>query len=272
MKVATSVDFQMRWVVSERIAQATVGGRVTHQEGAQAVTAARDHDTSLHDLNRFVVSDAPLEELMDRIAATAAQLIEPVAAASITFTKAQRRAWTVASTGELATKLDAAQYELGHGPCMDAAIGGNTVLIRDMCQEDRWPDYSPVAIGAGVHSSLSMPFPLQEHVLAALNLYAVEADAFREEHLDTADEVASTAAVAMANAVLYDSASQLAAELREAMRSRATIEQAKGIVMAQSGVGPDEAFDLLVKASQRENRKLRELASEIVERSSRPRG
>lgn len=53
------------------------------------------------------------------------------------------------------------------------------------------------------------------------------------------------------------------------MQSRAVIEQAKGIVMAQSKVGADTAFDLLVKASQRENRKLRDLAADIVTRYSR---
>lgn len=235
------------------------------------MTTAEDHGRSLEDLGRFVVSEAPLEQLMERIAGTAAELIEPVSAASVTFTKPQHHAWTVAATGQLATKLDEAQYELGHGPCMDAATGGSAVLIRDMRSDDRWPDYAPVAVEAGVHSSLSTPFPLQEHVLAALNLYSREVDAFTEEHVRTAVEVASTAAVAVANAVLYESASQLAAELEEAMRSRATIEQAKGIVMALSSVGPDEAFDLLVKASQRENRKLRDIAHEIVERSSRPR-
>jgi GAF domain-containing protein len=235
------------------------------------VTGPSDHGGSLEDLTRFVVSEAPLEQLMERIALAAAEVIEPVAAASITFAKPQGRAWTVASTGALATDLDEAQYALGHGPCVDAATGGTAVLIRDMRAEDRWPGYTPVAVDAGVRSSLSMPLPIQEHVLAALNLYSCEVDAFTEADRAAAVEVATTAAAAVANAVLYESASQLAADLQDAMRSRATIEQAKGIVMAQSAVGPDEAFDLLVRASQRENRKLRELAAEIVERHSRPR-
>jgi AmiR/NasT family two-component response regulator len=54
------------------------------------------------------------------------------------------------------------------------------------------------------------------------------------------------------------------------MESRATIEQAKGILIAQSHVSPDEAFQLLVRASQRENRKLREIAAEIVDRAQKP--
>jgi len=45
----------------------------------------------------------------------------------------------------------------------------------------------------------------------------------------------------------------------------AVIEQAKGIIMAQNGCRPDEAFDLLRRASQRSNIKVRELAAQIVE-------
>ena len=50
---------------------------------------------------------------------------------------------------------------------------------------------------------------------------------------------------------------------------RAVIEQAKGMMMALSpGLTPDEAFDLLRKASQRENVNLRLIAQRIVERRS----
>ena len=50
------------------------------------------------------------------------------------------------------------------------------------------------------------------------------------------------------------------------MESRAVIEQAKGILMAAQRCSPDAAFQILVRASQNQNRKLRAIASEIVER------
>jgi AmiR/NasT family two-component response regulator len=46
------------------------------------------------------------------------------------------------------------------------------------------------------------------------------------------------------------------------------IEQAKGVLMAQAGCRPDEAFDILRRASQRTNVKVRDLAADIVERAS----
>ena len=55
------------------------------------------------------------------------------------------------------------------------------------------------------------------------------------------------------------------ARLLAKQETMAVIEQAKGIVMAQHRCGPEEAFDLLRRASQRTNTKVRELAAQIVE-------
>ena len=57
------------------------------------------------------------------------------------------------------------------------------------------------------------------------------------------------------------------------MQSRSEIEQAKGIIMAAMGCDADAAFDTLVRQSQHENRKLRDIAAEIVarQRQRRPR-
>lgn len=224
----------------------------------------------LLELARFVVTEAPLPVLMQRIATAARQTIPPVAEASVTFTRGNSEGWTVATTGELATRLDEAQYAIGHGPCMDAGSGGETLLVRDFAQDSRWPHYAPVALEAGARSSLSVPLPIQQHVIAALNLYAREVDAFSDEDVARAQDIAAVAAVAVTNATLYETAAELAAQLQEAMSSRAVIEQAKGIVMASTRCTPDRAFEILVRASQRENRKLRDIAIEIVDRHSVP--
>jgi GAF domain-containing protein len=234
-----------------------------------ADAADGDKAAALEHLSRFVVGEAPLDALMQQITATAKELIDPVTDASITFTRGDDRGWTVASTGDLATKLDEAQYELAHGPCMDAASGGTVMLIEDLSTDDRYPDYGPVAAAAGVRSSLSMPFPLQNDVVAALNLYSHEIAGFTSDDVALAQDIATRAAVALANAVRYDEVARLAEQLQEAMRSRAVIEQAKGIIMAVTRCTPDAAFDILVRGSQRENRKLREVAADIVERHSR---
>jgi hypothetical protein len=54
------------------------------------------------------------------------------------------------------------------------------------------------------------------------------------------------------------------ARMRAKLSSMPVIEQAKGILMSQQRCGPDEAFDLLRRASQRANIKVRVLAEQII--------
>ena len=56
-----------------------------------------------------------------------------------------------------------------------------------------------------------------------------------------------------------------AAQMEAALSSSRMIGAAIGIIMASRLVSQNEAFDILKQASQRSNRKLRDLASEIVE-------
>jgi AmiR/NasT family two-component response regulator len=60
---------------------------------------------------------------------------------------------------------------------------------------------------------------------------------------------AEQASVALANAQLYESAYRKTQQLQEALTSRAVIDQAKGIVLAQNHLTADEAFDLLRRTS-----------------------
>jgi len=67
--------------------------------------------------------------------------------------------------------------------------------------------------------------------------------------------------------VLHESA---VARLRARLESLPVIEQAKGILMAQQRCGPEEAFDLLRRASQRANLKVHVLAAQIVDQTASP--
>jgi len=65
--------------------------------------------------------------------------------------------------------------------------------------------------------------------------------------------------------ILHDSAY---ARLQARMDSMPVIEQAKGIVMAQHGCGPEEAFEVLRRMSQHTNVKLHVLAARLVKQTS----
>lgn len=171
---------------------------------------------------------------------------------------------TLGATSDMATAADDAQYLAGAGPCLDAAQANEVVVVPDLSTEMRWPATDRMA-EAGARSSLSLPLPIQAEAIAGLNIYSTRVAAFDEAAVQTAMEFASFAAVAVANAMTLSTAAEQAKNLQAAMEHRSVIEQAKGILIATTGRPPEEAFNLLVQQSQHENRKLREIAHEIVD-------
>ncbi len=220
-------------------------------------------------LGRIKLSETDLNGVFYQIANLAKCVIAGASEVSVTLVPA-KGAYTPAFTGDLALSLDESQYELGHGPCLAAARSTSTQHITDMTAESRWPDWTVRACEAGAHSSLSIGLPVQEAVTGALNIYATKPDAFDEDALAVAQTFASYAEVAMANAYLYNAQTTLAKHMEIAMRSRAVIEQAKGIIMGDRRCSADEAFAILTKLSQDTNRKLRDVAVLLVERSTTP--
>jgi GAF domain-containing protein len=204
-----------------------------------------------------------MEAMLQRIAELAKRVIPRVAEASVSLI-ANDKATTAAYTGRLALDLDETQYGRGYGPCLEAAVGQEIREITDARAETRWPDYARISVERGSLSSLSVPVPVREAIHGGLNLYAAEAHAFDDDAKDVARAFASYAAVAVHNMHLYESTRELAENLDIAMRTRAVIEQAKGILMSQRRCDATEAFNVLAAASQRSNRKLRDIAQAIV--------
>jgi len=220
----------------------------------------------LRELNRVVLVDRTLDDVLADITRIAAAGIPGAEATSITLLR-NDKAFTAAYHGDMALAADELQYEKGYGPCMDAGRGGVLLRIDDMATETRWPDYvARVQAETGVRSSLSVPLPYQGNSIGALNNYSTKPAAFASPaSLEAGLEVAEVVAVAVANADAHWQLGEQARNMRIAMDSRAVIEQAKGVLMAQRRVDAEQAFEILREASQRYNRKLRDIAQGIVD-------
>jgi GAF domain-containing protein len=219
----------------------------------------------LRQLSRVVLVDRTLDQVLTDVTRIAAQGIPGAEATSITLLR-DEKAFTVAHHGEMALAADELQYAHGYGPCMDAGRGGVLLRVDDMRTEERWPDYvAHVVRSTPVRSSLSVPLPYQGTSIGALNNYSTQPAAFASpDSLRAGLEVAEVVAVAVANADAHHQLSEQTRNMRVAMESRAVIEQAKGVLMAQRHVDAEQAFEILREASQRYNRKLRDIALGIV--------
>jgi GAF domain-containing protein len=227
---------------------------------------------SLSALSQFFVGDSRLDETVQRVVELAEAALPNASMTGVTMLLADRP-HTAFFSDDRAPEIDQAQYEEGDGPCLHAFRHNETIAIDDLEIDTRWPKFSQRAMGFGVRSTLSLPMvgPDREPV-GALNFYSTETGGFDASDEETGSQFARQAAMVLANARAYWDTHDLAVRIQDAQSTRAVIEQAKGMLMAASDVNEDRAFDMLVSASQRENRKLRDMAAEIVARRGRTTG
>ena len=218
-------------------------------------------------LARLVLGVRALDEVLEVVVGIAKRVLPGPPEVSITLVGGEPL--TMASSGQLASDVDERQYEVGSGPCLEAVRTGELIVVPDLTQEARWPGYVLKAIEAGVAASVSIPLPMEDRHIGVMNIYTRQKDVLDDDAIHTASTVAGFAAVALANAYRYEKSELLAAQLAEALQSRAVIDQAKGVLIAQHRCTADEAFDMLVKLSQTSNRKLRDVAAALVEHTQR---
>jgi GAF domain-containing protein len=217
---------------------------------------------ALGELGRLLLPELSSPSVLQRIVDLLAQAMPAGVEVSITLMRGEQPT-TAAFTGQLAEELDETQYERGYGPCLEAAVGGLFTEITDACTEDRWPEYVPVFLDGGALSVLAAPVPAAQ-LTAALNVYARTARAFTDDDRSALVQFAAYAAAALTNMDALQDARDLAENLQKAMEFRSVIEQAKGILIERHKLTADQAFRLLTDASMHTNRKVRDVAEDLV--------
>jgi GAF domain-containing protein len=171
---------------------------------------------------------------------------------------------TVAATSLLASQADEIQYGRGQGPCLHSLRTGDVVHVADLASDERWNDYRIHALTQGVRSSLSTPLFVDEKPVGALNIYTDVVHTFTLAEIERVGAFADQASAALTLVMRHSEQVILEDQLRNAINSRAVIDQALGIIMGQQRCNATEAFDLLRKASQGRNLKLATIAAELI--------
>ena len=131
---------------------------------------------------------------------------------------------------------------------------------------ERWQHFAQTAAHLGVGSSLSVHLPIDsETVAGSMNLYSKRQLHLDDERIAAALPYATQLAAAMESINAYRATATLAQNMAEAMRSRAVIEQAKGMLMSEKQISADDAFQALRSMSQKSNIKVRDVALRLVE-------
>ncbi|MFN2556877.1 MAG: GAF and ANTAR domain-containing protein [Nitriliruptorales bacterium] len=214
---------------------------------------------------RELASRRTLDETLQQTVDLAVKVIEGCDSATISFIHRGGKISSPAFSSQLAKDGDELQYEVGEGPCLGAIREQETHLVDDLNKEERWPRFRERALELGVASILTFRLFIEQDTMGALNLYSRQAQAFDDDAITIGTIFASHAAIALKAAI-----SEAGHEV--AIKSRDVIGQAKGIIMERQGLNADRAFDLLREISQRENRRVRDIADEIARTGEIPGG
>jgi GAF domain-containing protein len=215
-----------------------------------------------------VLSSSTVEGTLRQVVRAAVTTIDGCDSAGVFILDGQA-VRTVAHSDELVVELDRQQQQASEGPCLSALADRAVVYVGDLAEDDRYPRFAPAAAESGVRTVLAYPL-VTDGLQGALNLYG------RVPNAVGATDRAKGAILAVLAGVAVGAASQRQEDqahnldLQQALISRELIGQAQGILMERELINADQAFDILRRASQHLNQKLRDVAQSLVDTGESP--
>ena len=215
-------------------------------------------------MSGLLLSQETVASSLQLITALAHDTIPTSLGSAVTLIDDRGRRSVAATSDATVERADGLQYELNEGPCLTAWAHRTSVRIDDTHNESRWPRWCGAVQQLDVVSVLSAPLVAGDRALGAMKVYSQRPAAFDSDAERRLNMIAPQAAVLVANMQSHQAATDLSEGLKQALHSRDLIATAKGILMARDGLDEQTAFQKLVGASQREHRKLRDVAQSII--------
>jgi hypothetical protein len=211
------------------------------------ITMTREFADQVADVAQLLEGDEVPDEALHRLTALAAGLVPGGTAAAVTIAMPSG-ALTFAASDPRLEELHRRQVDHDGGPVVETLRHNEPRRVDDTAAECRWPAFCRGAAPAG-----------------AVALYGPEPNVFRGAAHDIALLVAAQGGTAVHNATLYGTCRRIVESLHAGLESRAVIEQAKGVLHAELGVSPEEAFRLLSRYSQNTNQRVRKISAGLVQ-------
>jgi hypothetical protein len=175
----------------------------------------------------------------------------------------------MAASSHRATDIDLYEIQAGEGPCIEAAKTGKMIIA---CSADeiiaRWPAFGPRAVTAGFLATAACPLRWHEDVIGAINVFFPRARGIDGDAQRVVQAFADVATIAIIHAGLPPTG-DLVRITRRALAARTVVEQAKGVISAQTGLDMAASFDHLRAVAHERGRLLEALARDIVNSTTR---
>jgi GAF domain-containing protein len=212
-----------------------------------------------------LASDFDIVDFLHGLSADSVEILR-AAAAGVMLADARGGLRLIASSDERMRLLELFELQGAQGPCLDAYSSGQAVQANAADSRARWPDFAPQASDAGFQLMCAVPLRVRTDVIGALNLFRGSDEPFTGTELEIAQAMAEMAAIGLIQERAVRERNLLTVQLQAALNSRVIIEQAKGMISEYLTMTVDDAFKVLRDYAHYHNRRLSEVASDVVDR------
>lgn len=236
-----------------------VGAAVANAQLYESERRRRRELEALAQVTEAVVSSRYLDEILQLIVTVTAELLGSKIC-SLMLLKEDKQELVIAATQSLsAAYRTKPPIKVGQSISGEAVKHRKPIGVRDVTKDDRYM-YPAIAKREGLRSLLSVPMIARNRIIGVINCYTAKERRFTKEEIHVLSAIANQAASAIEQTRLIEEA----VHARQALKDRKTIDQAKGILMAEAGLSEAEAFRLLQKQSMEKRKSMREVAEAIL--------
>ncbi len=254
--VPTSVTFV-------RTRQSELGAEQQPGDHTAILTSPQSRLTELAHAIAVPTSAKVIDAALQLVTVLATATVDGADGVSVTLARDGQMV-TAASSNDTVLRMDEHQYRTGEGPCLAAASLGHWFHVESLADEQRWPDFVPLARSEGIASVLSTPLLVADTSLGALNIYSTTDRAFGHEQQELAALFATQAATILTDAGVERVNADFAKRISAALLAREVIAQAQGVVMARQHVSSSEAAAILHRLARTAELSVLAQATEVV--------
>jgi GAF domain-containing protein len=175
---------------------------------------------------------------------------------------------SAAASDERGHLLEIRQEAVGEGPCVDALIYDRVVVTKDVAVDERWPRLGLLMVDTEIAAILGAPIHVGGQAVGSLNVYRSESFAWDDSDVVAVQSFATIAGHLLSLALLADSKDRVVQQLQHALENRVEIERAVGVLMGRHQLNAVDAFERLRQRARSEQRKVVEVAGEVLDGSS----
>jgi GAF domain-containing protein len=208
-----------------------------------------------------------------RLVCQACVRLLPIDGASASMMTGTAERTMLYASDDVVAHIEALQFSLGEGPCVEAFETRRPVLVPDLAAApaQSWPVFAEEMIGQPVNAIFAFPLQSGAISLGAMDLYRHRTGWFSQEELAIALALVDVAAMALLSLQLGEPPEGgIGAEQWGMYGDRAVVHQASGMLIAALGLSPEQALSRLRGYAFATGRMVDAVARDIVARDLSP--